>query len=173
VCESLTLPTTDGACTRDTWQHTDRYRTVTVHVSQPIPKLRDGILQCESKPHARGMHTLHGARPKRVRDSEAGPTQASGIPLAAQLDDRQPDELHEHSRVRAQGSALVMPDNTRLGPGPASPQPHGATAGAQRAAAGVSPGGRPVAPPGLGRLVTVVTPHSVTLKASMRAHQAS
>jgi len=37
-------------------------------------------------------------------------------------------------------------------------QPHEATAGAQRAAAGVSPGGRPVAPPGLGRLVTVITP---------------
>ena len=104
------------------------------------------------------MQTRYGARPKRVRDSGTGPAQASGLAPAAQPDDRQPDEPHEHPQVRAQGSALGMPDNARLGPGLASPQPHGATAGAQRAAAGVSPGGRPVAPPGLGRLLTVVTP---------------
>ena len=104
------------------------------------------------------MHTRCGARPKRVRDSGTGPAQASGLAPAAQPDDRQPDEPHEHPQVRAQGSALGMPDNARPGPGQASPQPHGATAGAQRAAAGISPGGRPVAPPGLGRLVTVVTP---------------
>jgi hypothetical protein len=104
------------------------------------------------------MQTRYGARPKRVRDSETGPAQASGLAPAAQPDDRQPDDPHEHPQVRAQGSAPGMPDDARLGPGLASPLPHGATAGAQRAAAGVSPGGRPVAPPGLGRLVTVVTP---------------
>jgi hypothetical protein len=132
-------------------------QTVTVYCyrTRHPTNTQDGILQCESKPLTRGMQTRYGARPKRVRDSETGPAQASGLAPAAQPDDRQPDETHKHPQVRAQGSALGMPDNARLGPGLASPQPHGATAGAQRAAAGVSPGGRPVAPPGLGRLPVV------------------
>jgi len=68
------------------------------------------------------------------------------------------DEHRADAHARAHGTTDTSED-AQLGPGHASPQAHRATAGAQRAAAGVSPGGRPVAPPGLGRLVTVVTPH--------------
>jgi hypothetical protein len=86
-------------------------------------------------------------------DMGYGPDEEKGS-LGAGNTDEESDDGHDGANDMP--DAYGRPEDRE--PEQASPHARQATASEQRAAAGISPGGRPVAPPGLGRLVSTVTP---------------
>ena len=83
-----------------------------------------------------------------------GPDEEEGSPGAGNTDEESEDDTPAQALIRPQLGSAEERERGRLSPrAEASEQ-----ASEQRAATGVSPGGRPVAPPGLGRLARIVTP---------------
>ena len=145
--QSIRMHATRGSTHTVTVPLPYRYRTVPP-TSSPKAKLRTD--QCAHARCARSrMLTRAGAQPKRGRDSQPDRAQAEDLALVAQPEARPQDELLAHAQAQSFGA---QPAEERE-PGHSSPHARQATASEQRAAAGISPGGRPVAPPGLGRLV--------------------
>ena len=141
--QTRSVPPEQSTHARDTWQHTYRYRTVTVpYPAHVIPKAKLRTDQCAHARRARSrMLTRAGARPKRGRDSQPDRAQAEDLALVAQPEARPQDELLAHAQAQSFGA---QPAEERE-PGHPSPHARQATASEQRAAAGISPGGCPVA----------------------------
>ena len=87
-------------------------------------------------------------------DMGDGPDEENGSPGAGNTDEESDDDTPAQALIRPQLGSAEERERGRLSPrAEASEQ-----ASEQRAATGVSPSGRLVAPPGLGRLARIVTP---------------
>ena len=135
------------------------------HVAQPVAQPHDDLLA----PPADAPAQASGSDPRAAQDGQGGegsptllhrnkdidmgygPDEEEGSPGAGNTDEESDDDAQ--ALIRPQLGFAEEREREASLRAQASEQ-----AIEQRAATGVSPGGRPVAPPGLGRLARIVTP---------------
>ena len=149
-------------------QHDQAQATGPAHVAQPVAQPHDDSpappvdapaqASGSDQRDAQDGHGGEGSHMLLHRDADIdmghGPDEEEGSPGAGNTDEESDDDTPAQALIRPQLGSAEERERGRLSPrAEASGQ-----ASAQRAANGVSPGGRPVAPPGLGRLARIVTP---------------